>query len=520
MPRAPTSAPYDVVIRNGRVLDGQGNPWVFADLAIRQGRLTRIGVVEGRGRREIDASGAYVSPGWIDMMDQSGGVLLAEGLAENKLLQGVTTAIAGELGAPAPAAELADFFQRLEGSGVSLNFGTYYGTAQVRTAAMGDAAGRPTTAQLQRMKDLVAEAMKAGALGLAAALIYPPDSFLSTEELVELCRVAARAGGIYASHVRDEGEGLLEAIDEAIQIGRGAAIPVEVFHFKAAYAPGWGRLIAAAGERIEAARAGGLDIAANMYLYDAGATGLAATAPAWVFADGQTAGFERLRDPDVRARMKADLAAGSHAGWSNLVHAAGGWEGVVLTDPCHAAYDPHRGKSLGAIGRELGRDPADVAWDIVLAARPRRPMALFFMMSEADVETALKFPWVSLGSDAGGGAHSGFHPRAWGNFPRVIAEYVRARGVLRLEDAIRKMTSWPATRMGLFDRGAIREGLWADLTIFDYDRIRDRATYAQPSAPPEGIDYVLVNGEVVVERGRHTGARPGRVLRGPGDLAT
>ena len=517
---------YDVVIRNGRLLDGEGNPWIRADVAILDGRFVKIGRVPGHGRREIDVTGDYISPGWIDMMDQSGEVLRLNGLAENKLREGVTTAIAGEGGAPVPAAKLADYFTQLQRQGISLNFGTYYGAAQARVEVMGDGAGEPSEAQMEQMKARVAQAMRAGAMGIATALIYPPDSFQSTADLVELARVAAQYGGIYASHMRSESADLLKAIGESIEIGEKTGIEVEIFHFKAAYAPGWGKLVPEAGELIDAARSRGVNIAADMYVYTAGGTGLDITVPNWVFAKGADAGFEKLKDPAIRERLKKEVAAGSEPDWSNLVEAAGGWDRVVLANAFNPQYDQYRYKSLQFIADQLHRDPADVAWDIVLGARPNRAMALFFMMDEGDIATALKFPWMSIGSDAAANDGPGKidalglpHPRAYANFPRVIAEYVKKRHVLTLPDAIRKMTSWPATRMHLYDRGAIRAGLHADVTVFNYDKIDDKASYENPTAYPEGIDYVLVNGQVVVDQGRHTGAKPGMVLKGPGTVS-
>src|SRR6185437_8175509 len=293
----PTS--YDIVIRNGRVLDGAGNPWVGADVAITDGKFAKIGRVEGRGKREIDAKGDYVSPGWIDMMDQSGAVLLKNGLAENKLREGVTTAIAGEAGTPVPAAQLDDYFNRLQSQGISLNFGTYYSSAQARVEVMGDVAGKPTPQQMEQMKQRVAQAMRAGAMGIATALIYPPDSFQSTDDLVELARVAAGYGGIYASHMRDESAKLLDAINESIEIGEKSGIQVEIFHFKAAYSPGWGKLVPQAGQLIAEARARGVSIATDMYVYTAGGTGLDITVPNWVWEGGQKKGLQLLKDPKV-----------------------------------------------------------------------------------------------------------------------------------------------------------------------------------------------------------------------------
>jgi N-acyl-D-amino-acid deacylase len=514
---------YDIVIRNGRILDGAGNPWVRADLAVSNGRLVKIGRIKGRGAREIDAQGDYVSPGWIDMMDQSGEVLLKNGLAENKLREGVTTAIAGEAGTPVPAAQISNYFAQLERQGIALNFGTYYSSAQARVEVMGDSAGRPNAQQMDAMKARVDEAMRAGAMGIATALIYPPDSFQSTEDLIELARVAAMHGGIYASHMRDESAKLLQAIDESIEIGEKSGIQVEIFHFKGAYAPGWGKLVPQAGQAIEEARSRGVNIAADMYVYTAGGTGLDITVPNWVWEQGPKVGLERLKDPQVRIRLKREIAAGSMPGWSNLVAASGGWEHVVLANSFDPAYDRFRLKSIDYIAKQLAKDPADVSWDIVIGAQPNRAMALFFMMSEEDIATALRWPWMSIGSDAGANDGPGTmdaiglpHPRANANFPRVIAEYVKKRHVLTLEDAIRKMTSWPAARMHLYDRGAIREGLKADITIFNEERLEDVATYEHPTAYPIGIDYVLVNGQLVIDRGRHTGAKPGSVLRGPG----
>ena len=520
---AQSSPVYDIVIRNGKVLDGAGNPWIRADVAIKDGRFVKIGSVAGRGIREIDAAGDYVSPGWIDMMDQSGEVLLKNGLAENKLREGVTTAIAGEGGTPVPSAQIDRYFKQLESQGISLNFGTYYGSAQARVEVMGDKAGRPSAAQMDQMRAHVDEAMRAGAMGIATALIYAPDSFQTTEDLIELARVAARYDGIYASHMRDESAKLLQAIDESIEIGEKAGIQVEIFHFKGAYSPGWGQLVPEAGQKIEAARARGISIAADMYVYTAGGTGLDITVPNWVWEQGEKRGLERLKDPKVRVRLKQEIAAGSMPGWSNLIEASGGWDHIMLANAFNPKYDRYRFKSIAYIAQQLGKDPADVAWDILIAAQPNRAMALYFMMSESDIETALKWPWMSIGSDAGANEAPGKidslglpHPRAYANFPRVIAEYVKRRHVLTLEDAIRKMTSWPAARMRLFDRGVIREGLKADVTVFNEDHLDDVASYENPTSYPIGIDYVVVNGQLVINQGQHTGLKPGNVLRGAG----
>jgi N-acyl-D-aspartate/D-glutamate deacylase len=523
--RAQDAELYDIVIRNGRVLDGAGNPWILADVAVRSGRIVRVGHVEGAGRREIDATGLYVSPGFIDMMDQSGSVLPRNGLAENKLRMGVTTAIGGEGGTPVPVDSIEAYFTGLEERGISINFGSYFSETQARVPVLGNADRAPSAAELDRMRDIMDRAMRQGAMGMTTALIYPPSSFADTDELVEVARVAGEHGGIYASHIRDEGAGLVGAVREAIEIGERGGLPVEIFHYKGAYEPGWGTIIKEAAEEIEAARARGVDVAADMYPYTAGGTGLEATIPSWVFDGGMDSVRARIGRPDVRTRLKRELETG-YEGWWNIVEAAGGWDGVVLVNARNPDNARFEGKSLTTIAAEWDKEPADAAWDLV-AAGGGRVMAIYHMMSEDDVRWALQRPWTSIGSDAGAALEAGTpdvlglpHPRSYGTFPRVLARYVRDEGVLTLEEAVRKMTSWPATRMRLERRGVIREGAWADITIFDLGRVQDRATYDEPFLFPEGIELVLVNGVVVIEDGgTHTGARPGHVLYGPGKEA-
>lgn len=524
--RAPVAAQqaqpvYDIVIRNGRVLDGAGNPWILVDVAIKNGRFARIGKVLERGRQEIDASGRYVSPGWIDVMDQSGRALPQNGLAENKLMMGVTTAIGGEGGTPVPAEKISEYFAGLEKSGISINFGTYFSETQARVAVLGQDSRAPTPEELQRMKAIMETAMKAGAMGMTTALIYPPSSYATTNELIEVAKVAGQYGGIYASHIRGEGKELVQSIEEAITIGEKGGLPVEIFHLKAAFQPGWGRLMRQAGRKIDEARARGVDVAADMYLYTAGGTGLEAVIPSWAFEGGYQNLLTRLKDPATRARLKREMVTGS-PGWWNIIEAAGGWDGIVLANAQNEDHKHFEGKNLAQIAREWKKTPADAAFDLVAAGRGR-VTAIYHMMSEQDIITALKFPWTSIGSDAGASVNPSAldtlglgHPRGYGNFPRLIARYVREKRVLTLEQAIRKMTSWPATRMRLNSRGVIKEGCWADVVIFDYNTIQDLATYEKPFVYPVGIDYVLVNGQVVIERGRHTGARPGQVIYGPG----
>ena len=519
------SAPYDVVIRNGRVFDGAGNPWIRADVAIRDGRFVKIGKVEGRGAREIDASGKYVSPGWIDMMDQSGSVLPRNGLAENKLRMGVTTAIGGEGGTPVPAGEIADYFATLESQGISINFGSYYSETQARVAVLGRSSRAPNAAELERMRAIVDTAMMSGAMGMTTALIYPPSSYATTEELIEVGKAAARRGGIYASHIRDEGKGLVGAVSEAIEVGEKAGMPVEIFHLKAAYRPGWGILMDSVKQVVDAARARGVDVAADMYVYTAGGTGLEAVIPSWAFDGGTDSLRTRLADPAIRARLKREIQTGS-PGWWNIVEAAGGWNGIVLVNARNPENAKYENKSLAEIAKLMGKEPADAAFDLVSEGKGR-VMALYYMMGEPDIERALQFPWTSIGSDAGAAMKAGEqdglglpHPRSYGNAVRVISHYVKDRHVLTLPEAIRKMTSWPATRMRLANRGTIEEGNWADVTIFDLDSLEDRATYDEPTLFPTGIDWVLVNGVVVIDHGQHTGAKPGQVLYGPGRVET
>ncbi|MBL8124209.1 MAG: D-aminoacylase [Blastocatellia bacterium] len=516
-----TAAEYDVVIRNGRVLDGAGNPWILADVAIKDGKFARVGKVAGKGAREIDATGRYVSPGWIDVMDQSGSVLRRNGLAENKLLMGVTTAIGGEGGTPVPADKIGEYFTELETKGISINFGTYFSETQARAAILGTSAKAPTPDELAKMKSIMETAMKAGAMGMTTALIYPPSSYATTDELIEMAKVAGRYGGIYASHIRGEGKELVQSVEEAITIGEKGGLPVEIFHLKAAYQPGWGKLMGEAGDAIDRARARGVDVAADLYLYTAGGTGLEATIPSWAFEGGSQKLLERLKDPATRARLKNEQKTGS-PGWWNIIEASGGWDNIILAGARNPENKRFEGKSLSQIAKEWNKEPADAAFDLV-AAGSGRVVAIYHMMSEQDIETALRFPWTSIGSDAGASEKVGdidaiglAHPRAYGNHARLIARYVRERKVLTLEEAIRKMTSWPATRMRLAFRGTIKEGNWADVVIFDYDKIQDRSTYESPLLSPVGIDHVLVNGQIVIENGKHTGARPGKILYGPG----
>ena len=510
---------YDIVIRSGRVLDGAGNPWIAVDVAIKDGKFVRIGKIAGRGTREIDARGKYVSPGWIDMLDQSGSVLPRNGLAETKLRQGITTGIGGEGGTPVAAEKISEYFANLEKSGISINFGTYYNETQARVAILGNDAREPNPEELGRMKALMETAMKAGVVGMTTALIYPPSSYATTKELTEMAKVVGQHGGIYASHIRGEGKELIESIEEAIAIGEQGNLPVEVFHLKAAYQPGWGKLMLEAGQTIERARGRGVDVAADVYLYTAGGTGLDSVIPSWAHEGGREKLLERLKDPAIRARLKNEIKTGS-PGWWNIFEAAGGWDNVVLAFAANKENARFEGKNLNQIAKEWNKEPADAAYDLVAQGSGGRVSAIYHMMSEQDIETALKFPWTSIGSDASAALDPNqigpAHPRAHGNFPRLIAKYVRERKILTLPEAVRKMTSWAATRMRIPNRGAIKEGNWADVTIFDYDKIQDLATYEKPTLAPIGIECVLVNGQVAWENGKHTGAKSGQIIYGAG----
>ncbi|MEQ8742993.1 amidohydrolase family protein [Parasphingorhabdus sp.] len=514
---------YDIVIRSGRVIDGTGAPGFFADVAIRDGYIVKIGKVIGRGDREIDAKGRVVSPGWVDIMDQSGSIFLTDARAPNKIRMGVTTAIAGEIAPPVAPNELAKYFDTLEKQGLVINFGTLYSLGEIRRRVMGDTSAAPSDIQLDQMKKQVACAMEQGALGVSSALVYPPGVFQTRDELTELSKVAASYGGFYASHIRDEGIGLVAAIEEAVAIGEAAGLPVEIYHLKAAYRPLGGELMSLAIAAIERARRRGVDVSANLYPYTAAATGLDVTIPPWVFADGKDKAIARLRDPEVRSLLKKQVAAGAGQGWSNFVASSGGWNNIILANPFSQKYERHRLRSIADIARDEAREPADLAWDIMLEGQPNRPLAFYFMMDEADVELALQASWTSIGTDAAAAAKLGevdalglAHPRSYGSFARVIAEYVKRRKVLTLEEAIRKMSSLPAGRAGLHDRGRIHVGLRGDLIVFDLETIKDHATWHDPTLPAVGVDYVLVNGELVLDAGHDTSARPGSVLRGKG----
>jgi len=543
---ADASAPYDVIIRNGRIIDGSGNPWVSGDLAIRGDRIAAIGdLAAAHAKRVIDATGMVVSPGFIDMLGQSEMALLIDNRSLSKLSQGITSEITGEGGSAAPQntqtiaqlqpeldqyhlkidwATLSEYFARLQKTGTPINIGTYVGAAQVREAVIGDADRAPTPEELEKMKALVAQAMQQGAFGISTALIYPPGHYAKTEELIELAKVAAQYGGIYASHMRSEGQSEVAAVDEALRIGKEAHLPVEIFHLKVIGKSRWGSMPKIVG-MIQAARDAGQDVSADMYPYIAGGTALASALPPWVADGGTDKLLERLKDPTVRARIKQEMAT-EHPNWENLYLGSGGASGVLISgivnrDPAIKKYD---GQTLAQIAVDEKKAPLDALFDLVLADKAQTG-AIYFIASEDDLRYGLKQPWTSIGLDAGELSLDGplfepqSHPRAFGSMPRFLGHYVRDEHLLPLEQAIRKITSLPAQRERLQDRGLLKPGYFADVTIFDPATIQDRATYQSPAQLSVGIKFVFVNGKLAFEDGHATGEVAGTVLRGRGALS-
>ncbi|HTF26670.1 MAG TPA: D-alanyl-D-alanine carboxypeptidase/D-alanyl-D-alanine-endopeptidase [Candidatus Limnocylindria bacterium] len=536
---------YDLIIRNGHIIDGTGNPWYAADVAVSGDRLAAIGDLrEAHAKREIDAKGRIVAPGFIDMLGQSEVSLLLDNRSLSKLSQGITTEITGEGGSIAPQNEktiapqklfldqykltidwttLDGYFRRLEKQGTPLNIGTYVGSAQVREAVIGDDDRAPTPAELDQMKSLVEQAMKDGALGLSSALIYPPNIYAKTDELIALAQVASKFGGLYATHMRSEGASEMPALAEAIRIGREANLPVEIFHLKVSGKPRWGTMknVVAA---IQLARDSGLDIAADMYPYTAGATALASALPPWVADGGVQKLLERLKDPPIRARIKKDLA-GDHPDWENLFYDCGGGAGILISSAENPELKHFAGKTLDEVARTWKKSPEDTLMDFVLADKAQTG-AIYFMASEEDLSTGLSQPWTSIGLDAGEMSLDGplyephTHPRTMGSMPRFLGHYVRDQHLMSLEAAIRKITSLPAQREHLESRGLLKPAFFADITIFDPRTIIDHATFANPDQLSEGIDYTVVNGQIEYDHGKLTGAAAGHVLRGRGWLPT
>jgi dihydroorotase/N-acyl-D-amino-acid deacylase len=534
-----TSAPpFDIVITNGHVVDGTGTPWYAADVGIRDGRIAAIGrLADAPAKQRIDAAGKVVAPGFIDMLGQSDLTILVDPHLPSKIFQGITTEVTGEGGSVAPlndrivkADEVGyahlqivpdwrtydQYFARLEKQGLGINVADYVGATQVRRMVLGDDDKQPTPAQLDEMKRLVREAMEQGAVGVSTSLQYAPAPYATTEELIALASEAAKYGGIYATHMRSEGDTVLEALDEAIRIGRDAHIPVEIWHIKAAGKQNFGRMKEIIA-KIEQARREGIDITADTYAYPAWFNTFSAFVPPWAHDGGDDKLIERLKDPAMRARMRKDMLTPG-GGWDNEWQEIPGPESVLICVVQSPELKPIQGKTLAQVAQLWHEDPIDTLFDILIKDHAFTSVAVF-AMSEPDITLAVRQPWVSFDNDSQGTAPTGLlgdehpHPRAYGTFPRILRKYVREDHVLTLEEAIHKMTALPAAKMRFADRGVLKAGMWADVVVFDPATITDKATFEQPNQLSVGMDYVLVNGVPVIAGGKATNALPGKVLR-------
>ena len=535
---------YDLVIINGHIIDGTGSPWYSGDIGIRDGRVAAIGNLRAAPRtRTIDAKGKVVAPGFIDMLGQSELTILVEPRVPSKIYQGITTEITGEGGSAAPLNDtiiqadratydhyhvqpgwrtFKEYFAELEKQGIGINLASYVGATQVRRVVLGDDNVQPTPEQLQTMKQLVDQAMREGAVGVSTSLEYAPAPYAKTEELIALASEAAKYGGIYATHMRNESDSVLEAIDEAIRIGKEGGIPVEIWHIKVAGKENWGRMPEVVA-KINAARASGVDVSANTYAYTAWFNSLSAFVPQWAHDGGDAKLIARLADPATRARIRKDMETPSKE-WDNEWQEIPGPESVLIGVVQSPKLLSLQGKTLAEVAKIWGKDPMDALFDLLIEDKAFTSVAVFGM-SEPDVALALQQPWVSIDNDSSGSSPDGIlgqehpHPRAYGTFPRILRKYVREEKGLTLEDAIRKFSALPAQRMRLTDRGVLKEGMWADIVIFDPATIHDVATFENPNQLSQGMDYVLVNGTPVIDGGKMTGARPGKVLRGTGYMA-
>jgi len=532
---------FDVVIRNGRIVDGTGSPWYQGDVGIRQGKIAAIGnLADTSAARVIDAAGKVVAPGFIDMLGQSELTILVDPRLPSKVYQGITTEITGEGNSAAPLNDaiiqadhvyyehlritpdwrtMRQYFLRLEKQGMGINLTTYVGATQVRRMVLGDADVQPNPAQLEQMRQLVHDAMLDGAAGVSTSLEYAPAPYAKTEELIALASEAAKFGGIYATHMRNESDSVLSAVDEALRIGREAHIPVEIWHIKVAGKANWGRMPEVVA-KINAARAQGADISANTYAYTAWFNDFSAFIPPWAHDGGNAKLIERLKDPATRARIRKDMLTRS-ADWDNEWQEIPGPEAVLIGVVQNPKLLPMQGKRLSEIAKIWNKDPMDALFDLLIEDNAFTQVAVFGM-SEPDVALALVQPWVSIDNDSSGTSPEGIlgqehpHPRAYGTFPQILRKFVREEKKLTLEDAIRKFSALPAQRMRLTDRGVIKQGMWADVVIFDPAAVRDLATFEKPNQLSQGMTYVLVNGVPVIDQEKMTGALPGKVLRGPG----
>ena len=531
---------YDLIIAGGSVLDGDGAPARTLDVGVRDGKIAAIGSLgAAEARQRIDASGLVVAPGFIDMHNHSDYTILAEPKSESMIRQGVTTMVLGESRSAGPVktganddprsrsdganvdwTTLGGYFQRLERQHMATNIASYVGEEQVWTYVKGYGQSAATSAEIDEMKKLVAQAMEEGAMGLSTALLEPPSSLATTDNLVELAKVARQYGGIYASHIRDEGERVFQAVDEAIQVGKGANIPVDILHMKIAHKKLWGRVNEIIA-MVQKARDEGRTVTANVYPYTAGQNNLSSIIPPWAHDGGREQMVERLRDPAARRRMHGEILNGLPNWYNHYLATGDGWAGMILVSMQSERNKPFQGKRMSELIAARGGDPVDVLFDLLVEEQGSVP-TVFFHHSEPDMQLVLKQPWTSIGSDGaavnpdGPTGRSHPHPRYYGTFPRVLGRYVRELHVLTLPEAVKKMTSMNADKIGIKDRGRLREGLWADITIFDPARVIDRATFENPHQFPVGIDYVIVNGVLTLEHERHTGALAGRVIYGPG----
>jgi N-acyl-D-amino-acid deacylase len=533
-------AVHDVIVRGGTVYDGTGAPGIVADVAIDGDRIAAVGDLSGaRARREIDAEGLAVAPGFINMLSWAPLSLMLDGRGQSDIRQGVTLEVFGEGWSMGPVNDdirralelfqthervdvtwttLGEFLEQAVERGVSPNVASFVGATTIRIHVLGFEDRPPTAEELETMRGLVREAMEEGALGVGSSLIYAPAFFADTDELIELAKVAAEYGGGYISHLRSEGNRLLDSVDELIEIASEAGVRAEIYHLKAAGRPNWGKLDEVVA-RVEAARSRGIDVGADMYTYTAAATGLDAAMPPWVQEGGFEAWADRLRDPAVRERVRREMRTPSDD-WENLFLAAGA-EGMLFSGFKNAELRPLIGRTLAEVAAERGSSPADTIMDLVVEDGSRVE-TIYFVMSEENVRKKIVLPWVTFGSDAAAMAPEGSfldenpHPRTYGNFARLLGRYVREEGVVPLEEAIRRLTSLPATRLGIRDRGRLRPGAFADLAIFDPGSIADHATYEDAQQYATGMVHVFVNGTQVLRDGDHTGALPGRVVRGPG----
>jgi N-acyl-D-amino-acid deacylase len=534
--RQAAESQYDLALIGGEVVDGSGAPGSRGDVAIKGDRIVKRGLLTSddlRTTREvIRVNGMVVSPGFIDSHTHSDYTLLVDGTAQSKIRQGVTTEILGEslsagpiqgrakrdsqYGVTADWRTLGEYFERLEKSGISLNVASFVGATQVRTCVLGEDSREPTPEEMERMRQLVKDAMEDGALGLSSALLVPPNTYHTTDQLAQLASVVRPYGGIYFTHIRSEGEGIEEAIAEAITIGEKAGVPVEIIHLKVADQRLWGKMPDICN-LIEQARTRGLKVTANLYPYTAGQNDLNALIPPWAMEGGLSRAVERMGDPRLRARMKRDIYAGV-PGWFNHYLAMGGWENCRIASVRTESARKFEGQTVAQAAALAGKEPAELVFDLLTEEGGSVP-AVYFLMDEGDLRYAMARSWVSFGSDGSAVRPDGPlgrgkpHPRWYGTFPRILGKYVREEGVLALEQAIWKMTGANAEKLGIKDRGLIREGYRADLTVFDADSVTDKASFDHPHQYPEGIVHVIVNGIVVLRDSEHTGAKPGRVLR-------